>query len=125
MSNELPQQENRVSAEIRERVKVPGAFLLIVGGLNLLISAVAVGGLILLMDKQRLEDTVAQLWRSLPPEVKQSLEADQMNEMTLRERVRDGLPSSLGWHSFSLLCAGLSFLGGVRMMQLRSYGLAV
>jgi hypothetical protein len=113
---------------IRERLRLPGIFLAVVGGINLLIGAYALFGAIqyLRMDEVQKKARFEEQWEQIPETTKKQyadagISKEQLAEMLA---VIQG-PGAEVFGAVALLAGFLTTFGGIRMSQARSYGLAV
>ena len=117
---------------VRERVQLPAIFLIVVGVLNLLFALYMLFSVVrvarvpaeqLVEQQRRLSESLAKVW----PDVKEIIE-QQQKEAAKRdpeEVKRQGLLLNGAITAGLLLASLLVLFGGVRMLKLRSYGLAV
>ncbi len=118
----------RQLAQAKERVKLPAVFLIVVGVLNLLVGLLQVGGTVYIAiqpaDAMR-ESTIEryeQLGKSIPFFQELAKEARKQQPDALKTQS----VSVNGAMSLALLVASLLVIfGGVRMVQVRSYGLCI
>jgi hypothetical protein len=108
----------------KERVFLPGIFLLIVGVINLL-----VGGYFLLsttlVPREAFRAQAAATWDSYSPEQKERFKQagyDKERFLELMERI---LPFFQGGSGLATLFAIVTLLGGVSMIRMRARGLAI
>jgi hypothetical protein len=107
-------------AAVRERVQMPAVFLIIVGALNLFGGGYCLlNGLVAL--RMPVEEFQRQMARQNPQAIKQMEQMGWSPEGVLAA-IAYGF---IGVGAVGALLALLTILGGVRMMQLRSYGLVV
>jgi len=117
-------------ADARERVKLPGIFLVIVGLLNLVVAGlvlVPAVQLVRMSDEELTEvvqDAEEELTRLFPGRRPLGLAEWGKKDRGMRQ-LRAQVALSAGAGAVMLLFAGLSILGGWRMVQLRSRGLAI
>ena len=104
----------------RQRVQTPAMFLMIVGGLNLLVTLYfVVNGLYTaLTPPERLAESQAAMARVLGAK-------EEVDKKTPAELRSQGILVSAVGAGLTFVCALLSILGGWRMYRLRSYGLSV
>lgn len=108
------------ATEARRRVQLPAMFLMIVGGLNLLVTLYfVVNGLYTaLTPAERLAESQATVARMLGAK-------EEVDKKTPAEIKNQGILVSAVGAGLTFVCALLSILGGWRMYTLRSYGLSV
>lgn len=109
------------AAQARERVQLPGIFLIAVGVLNLLF-ALYIGFQGVLAGQLSEEQFKEMVWEKQDAKRREALEKEgitpeQMQRLT--ERIAFGAGGA------ELLASFLVVLGGVRMLQVRSFGLCV
>ena len=104
----------------RQRVQLPAIFLMIVGGLNLLVTLYFVvnGIYIATAPPERLAESQAMTARIFGV----SAEAGKKTPAEIKSQ---GILVSAVGAGLTFVCALLSILGGWRMYSLRSYGLSV
>jgi hypothetical protein len=104
----------------RQRVQTPALFLMIVGGLNLLVTLYFVvnGFYTALTPAERLAESQATMARILGAK-------EEIEKKTPAELKSQGILVSAVGAGLTFVCALLSILGGWRMYALRSYGLSV
>jgi hypothetical protein len=111
----------------RERASLPGIFLAVVGGLNLVI-----GGILLISGVQiqklppdefrRAFEKAQEDWSETQKEQWKELERQGWTIDKLRDV---SIKGCIGWGVVGLVTGLIGLLGGIRMAGLRSYGLAV
>jgi hypothetical protein len=115
-------------AQAMERVKLPGVFLIAVGVLNLLVALAQTGGTIYFASQSADEMYTIQLERY------QQLGKSMPFFKEMAKEMRKKKPDELKTQSVSLnavtaialiVAALVVILGGIRMIQLRSYGLCI
>jgi hypothetical protein len=112
---------------IRERLRLAGIFLAVVGGLNVLL-----GGWVLLagiqhmqMDEVQRKAELDEAWDKQSDDTKKKLEAAGYDKEWMRKVLDAVGPVGTGIGAVALLAGILTTLGGIRMAKARSYGLAV
>jgi hypothetical protein len=117
---DLPPLDRPDVTAARARVQLPAMFLMMVGGLNLLVTLYFLVGTVNAAVKpaQQLWDEANTAFERLG--MKQSLAGSTPDEFKTQSILINGVGVGL-----TFLCALLSILGGWRMYALRSYGLCV
>jgi hypothetical protein len=118
-------------ADARERVKLPAVFLIIVGVFNLLVGLVAGGAVAIIgsMPAEQLHGKLLKMYEDVEkqnpnhpiigPAVKELRNQDPQSFKN-SAMIQYGLVSG-GW----LIAALVVIFGGIRMFQLRSYGICI
>jgi hypothetical protein len=122
-----PPPDNPVPSHVvREKVKVPAIFLLVVGVLNVL-AGFGLGGLSLYLFRvppaefaQRIEDVEKSY-----PFLQRILQQARAEGLTTEDMRQQGVVQYGVWAGVALFAGLLAVLGGVFMLKLRGYGLAV
>jgi hypothetical protein len=122
--------ENRDLDKARNRVQLPGVFLIIVGIINLIVLSMALFSSVqtLLMDENELKASVAEQWKMMEamfPDMKKQLEDAGWTPEKLEKQQRSFAPVYAAVTTVLALFALLSIIGGWRMTKLRSRGLAI
>jgi len=111
---------------MRDKASLPGIFLIVVGVLNLLVAAAEVGLGVFVqgLSEDKIEQFIADAEKNSPDAAKQLRESIRKLgsiEEAKRQVVREGFVYAAG-HG---ILAFLTIFGGLSMMQLRRYGLAM
>jgi hypothetical protein len=111
-------------ATVADRVAVPAILLIIVGVLNLLLPILLIlpGVRLALMSVEQAEELRAQI---IQVYAERGIDTSQIEHMTGADLKRLGTTVYLGWGSIAFLGGLLVTLGGIRMRQMRSYGLSI
>jgi hypothetical protein len=115
-----PSPYDRTAQYAKERLFLPGLFLLIVGVLNLL-----AGGYFLLSASVVARADMEQVWENYSPEQKDRLKKagyDKERFLDLMERI---MPFFQGGSALASLFGIVTILGGVSMIRMRARGLAI
>jgi hypothetical protein len=128
-----PQQPLGPDPEVaRGRVKAPAIFLIVVGALNLLAALWQLGeGALLLakspdqLHKEAVEES-KQIFGALiqDPDLQKKM-MEQVENQDPRAQYNQGLLQGFGGGIVLLIISLLTLFGAIRMMSLRSYGLAM
>ena len=122
-----PPPNNPVPAHfVRERVKVPAIFLLVVGVLNALAS-LGLGGVSLYLYRVPPAE-FAQMIEDLEkgnPMLQRFFQQARAEGVTIEDMRQRGIVQYGVWAGVPLFAGLLAVLGGVFMLKLRGYGLAV
>jgi hypothetical protein len=109
---------------LRERISLPGIFLAVVGGINVLAA-----GLLLMTGNQASQispdDFEKQLQSQFSPEQRQQWEDLKRQGWTAEKLLEVLKKGAFAWGGVALGCGLVTVLGGIRMAQTRSYGLAM
>jgi hypothetical protein len=107
-----------------DRVKAPAIFLLIVGIFNLLVGCVLLltGFMVPQIPAEKFERDVREAWKQYTPEQKEALEKAGWGPENFQSNMAQSA-TVLG--VVELVAALLIVFGAIRMLMLRSYGLAV
>jgi hypothetical protein len=106
-----------------DRVKLPAIFLIVVGVLNIFGAGYFIlNGTVTSLNPEAAAEQVKTQMTALNPNALKDLQDSGMTPADLVKRV--GLAYLIGG-ALGLLAAALTILGGIRMMMLKSYGLAV
>src|SRR5262245_11888836 len=101
----------------RERVSMPGVFLAVIGGINILAAAYLLfsGYQSSQIDPKVFEKEILE--KQVNPQQLQDL---KKAGWTAEKLVSVSIMISYGWGAVALLCGLVSVLGGIRMVKLRS-----
>jgi hypothetical protein len=127
MAADYDRMDPRDREAARERVNMPGTFLIVVAGLNVLLAGwSAVGSVQELFrdDKQRRAD-VHEQFSKFTKEQREGLDKLGVTEETVVTILRLNGTVGLAVNVVALAASGLAVLGGLRMIKLRSRGLAL
>jgi hypothetical protein len=107
---------------IKGRVQAPAIALIVVGVLNLLFALYMILNSVLstVTPAEKLKAQQMQIYEALPPALKQDAANKSAEEMKMQAMLINW-PLTL----FALLASILPIVGGIRMMSLKSYALAV
>src|SRR5262245_60418665 len=118
--------DNRDLVRIKERVQLPGIFLLVGGVVNLLFAGfllVSIGR-VYFIDKERLKDELENYWKQMDDKQKKQLEDAKIGKaefFELIERILNGIV----WGGAVAVGIGVvTTLGGGMMLRMRGRGLA-
>ena len=109
------------------RAQAPGILLMVVAGLNLAIALwMGAGAAIVVKDGDTEIDKIAKdQWRNMSPAQQKQLVNAGWDEETYISLFRGSVRFFLGWAVVSALCSLIVFVGGWKMIKLRSRGVAI
>ncbi len=112
---------------VRERVSVPGIFLAVAGLLNVIASlyVLASGSAYLRLTEQEQRAQVRESWQRLPPEWKKVYEDQGIGEEEFGDLLKKFINGATWWAGLGAVVGLVGLLGGIRMVRLRGYGLAM
>jgi hypothetical protein len=119
---------SRAEAEARERVKLPAVFLIVVGVLNLLVALFYAGVTIFIavqpadkMHEMQI-DTYETLGKSYPfaKEMAAAMRKQDPEDQKVKSVATNSITSAV-----LLVAALVVIFGGMRMLQMRSYGMCI
>ncbi|HKB41956.1 MAG TPA: hypothetical protein VKD72_36350, partial [Gemmataceae bacterium] len=109
---------------LRERISLPGIFLAVVGGINVLAA-----GLLLMMGNQASrispDDFEKEFVSRMSPQQRRQWEDLKQEGWTAEKLLEVTKNGAFAWGGVALVCGLVTLLGGIRMAQTRSYGLAM
>lgn len=124
-----PVPPGAMGSPARERVMLPGMFLIAVGALNSLVGLWCCFELVVALatPADRMHEAVMERTQAMGqmfPTLKKQLE-DEMQNKTPDDIKRQALTTNAALAAFFLIPALLVVLGGVQMIRLRSFGLCI